>query len=130
MSQKTFVITYSPWVNQTCWSRSCACTSSGSHSARATSSSRVAARRLFFTRRRVADRLRPSGPGDRGGAGVGRECVGVGEAGSVVADLSEYAGAGEVAEAGEAGDDLVVGVLGEDLGDGLAELVDAGALGV
>ena len=90
----------------------------------------VAARRLFFTRRRVMDRLRPEVLVDRGGAGVGLECAGVGEAGSVVADLGEYAGADEVAESGEAGNGLVGGRLGERLGDGLAELVDAGALGV
>jgi hypothetical protein len=44
--------------------------------------------------------------------------------------IGEHAGPGHIAEAGEAGDDLVVGVLGERLGGGLAELVDAGALGV
>jgi hypothetical protein len=42
----------------------------------------------------------------------------------------EHAGPGGIAKAGEASDDLVVGVLGERLGCGLAELVDAGALGV
>jgi hypothetical protein len=75
----------------------------------------------------VGDRQTAAGgSGDGGGVGVCLKRAGVGEASSVVADLSP----GHIAEAGEAGDDLVVGVLGKRLGCGLTELVDAGALGV
>jgi hypothetical protein len=48
--------------------------------------------------------------GDRGGAGVGLECSGVGEAGPVVADLGD-SGCEQRAEAGETQQDLAVGVL-------------------
>src|SRR5437764_1880131 len=51
------------------------------------------------------------GAGDGGGAGVGLERAGVGEPGAVVADFGEHPGAGEIGQAGEAGDDRVVWVL-------------------
>jgi hypothetical protein len=60
-----------------------------------------------------------AGAGDGGGSGVGLEALGVGEAGSVVADLGEYPGAGERAEPWEAGDDLGVRVLVKRLRGGL-----------
>ena len=69
------------------------------------------------------------GSGDGGGAGVGLECAGVGESGGVVADFGEHPGAGEISQAWEAGDDLVVGVLGEGLGGCGGELVGVGAFG-
>jgi hypothetical protein len=46
-----------------------------------------------------------AGAGDRGGAGVSFQRSRVRESGSVIADLSEYPGAGESTEACEAGDD-------------------------
>ena len=46
-----------------------------------------------------------AGAGDRYGAAVGLEPFGIGEAGSVVADLGEHPGASERAESCEAGDD-------------------------
>ena len=71
-----------------------------------------------------------AGAGHGCGAGVGLERAGVGEAGSVVADLGEDAGAGERTESGLAGDDRRVGVGLEVLGDGGGELVGVGAGGV
>jgi hypothetical protein len=53
------------------------------------------------------------GAGDGCGSGEGFERSCVGEAGAVVADLGEDAGAGERAEPGQAGDDPGVRVLGE-----------------
>jgi hypothetical protein len=49
-----------------------------------------------------------AGAGDGRGSGVGLERSRVGEAGSVIADLGEYPGAGEGSESWQAGDDLGV----------------------
>jgi hypothetical protein len=68
--------------------------------------------------------------GDRGGAGGGLEGSGVGEAGPVVADLGEDAGCELGAEAGEAEQDLAVGVLGEGGFGGRGEVVCGLAGGV
>ena len=53
------------------------------------------------------------GDGDRGRAGVGLQAAGVAEPGAVIADLAQHPGAGERADAGEAGQDLRVWVLVE-----------------
>jgi hypothetical protein len=61
-----------------------------------------------------------TGAGDRGTAGVGLEGLGVGLPGAIVPDLCEYAGAGQLCQAREAGDDGGVGVPFEcALGGGL-----------
>ena len=72
------------------------------------------------------DRL-AAGTGHGCRAGVGLKRAGVGEAGSVVADLGQHAGAGERTEPGLAGDDRRVGVSLELLDDGGGELVGVGA---
>jgi hypothetical protein len=64
-----------------------------------------------------------AGDGDRGGSGIGLERPGVGEALAVVADLTEDSGASERADAGKAGEDARVGMLGEGLGCRLGEVV-------
>jgi hypothetical protein len=78
----------------------------------------------------VTERLSPQGAGDRCGTGGGLERFGVGEAGSVVADLAEDAGAEHGAQSREAGDDRRIGVLGECLAEGLFELGNIGHRGV
>lgn len=70
------------------------------------------------------------GAGDRRGPGIGLQCAGIGEAGAVVADLGQDAGAGQLGQAWEAGDDGVVGVLAEGFGAGLGEDVGGAAGGV
>src|SRR3954447_8888285 len=50
--------------------------------------------------------------GDRCRSGERLESTSIGEAGAVVTDLGQHAGAGDVAQADERGDDLVVRVLG------------------
>lgn len=72
----------------------------------------------------------PGRAGDRCGSGVGLQRAGVGEPSAVVADLGQDAGAGEVGQAGEAGDDRVVGVFAEFVGGSLLEVVGACAGGV
>ncbi len=68
----------------------------------------------------VLDRDRAArGPSDWGCAGIGFQRASVSEPGPVVADLGQDSGAVEVAEAGEAGDDFLVGVLGERCRGGL-----------
>jgi hypothetical protein len=68
-----------------------------------------------------------AGAGDRGGPGEGFQPAGVGEAGSVVADLGEHPGTGQIPQAGKAGDDGGVRVLLK-MGDRrLGEFVDGGA---
>jgi hypothetical protein len=52
-----------------------------------------------------------AGAGHGCAAGVGLEGSGGGEAGSVIADLGEYPGAGERSKSWQAGDDLGVRVL-------------------
>src|SRR3954453_19890412 len=71
-----------------------------------------------------------AGPRDRRRAGVGLESLGVMEAGPVIADLGQDAGAGQRTEAGEAGDDRGVWMLLEGLGGGMLELVRGSAAGV
>lgn len=79
----------------------------------------------------VGDRDRSSGGlGDGCGSGVCLDGSGVAEPSAVVAHLSQDLGASAVAEAREAGDDRVVGVLGEGLGGGLTEFVDVAAFDV
>lgn len=75
----------------------------------------------------VDDQAFARGAGDRRGSCVGLERAGVGEAGAVVAELGEHAGAGEFAQAREAGDDGGVRVLGEGLSGCLGELVGGAA---
>ncbi len=79
----------------------------------------------------VSDRQRPSGgSGDRRRPGIGLHPASISEAGAVVAHLGQDPRAGDLAQAGEAGDDGVVMVLLERLKCGLAEALDAGALDV
>lgn len=70
------------------------------------------------------------GARDRGGAGIGLESFGVGEAASVVADLGEDAGREQGAEAGEAEQDLAVSVLMNGGLGGCCEVVGGLAGGV
>jgi hypothetical protein len=72
----------------------------------------------------------PGGPGDGRGSGVGLQRSGVGEPGSVVADLSEHPRAGRVRQTGKTRDNCVVGMLLEQLRSSLAEVLHAGAGGV
>lgn len=53
-------------------------------------------------------------PGDRGGTGVGAQVAGIGEAGTIIADLAEDPGPGQCAQTGKAGQDRRVGMLVED----------------
>jgi hypothetical protein len=68
--------------------------------------------------------------GDRGRAGVRLQGSGVGEAGPVVADLGEDAGSEQGVEAGEAEQDLAVGVLVEGGFGGRGKVVRGLAGGV
>ena len=83
-----------------------------------------------MTLRRVTDLVLPLARVIGRGAGVGLESSGVGEAGPVVSDLGEHPGAGERADAWEAGDDPGVRVLVKRLDGGGLEVVGAGAGGV
>lgn len=85
--------------------------------------------RSFLARRAWTYRLFPDAR-DRCGAGERFECSTVGEAGLVVADFCEHAGAKLHAEAGEAGDNSGVG-MGSECGlDRRFELVQSCADGV
>jgi hypothetical protein len=70
------------------------------------------------------------GSGDRGGPGERLQRPVVGEPGPVVTDLGQHDRAGDVGQAGEAGDDLVVRVMRERLGQGGGEAVGRVADGV
>ena len=71
-----------------------------------------------------------AGAGDRGGSGEGFQPAGIGEAGAVVADLGQYPGAGQIPQAGKAGDDHGVRVLLK-MGDRrLGQRIDGAAGGV
>lgn len=74
--------------------------------------------------------LLAGGPGDRGRAGVGLQGSGVGEPCPVVADLGEQPGSEQGAEAGEAEQDLAVGVLLERGFGGRGEVVRGLAGGI
>jgi len=65
----------------------------------------------------------PRGPGDGRGSGVGLQRPGIGESGAVVAELGEHTSPGGVGQAGETGNDRVVGMLLEGFGGGLAEVL-------
>jgi hypothetical protein len=67
-----------------------------------------------------------AGPGDGSRASEGFEPAGVGEASTIVADLSQYPGAGQVPQTGKAGDDLG-GRVSLEMGD---RLLGNGAYGV
>jgi hypothetical protein len=69
-----------------------------------------------------------AGAGDGCCSGVGLERSRVGEAGSVIADLGEYPGAGEGSESWQAGDDLGVRVLLKMLGRFGCEFLGVGAV--
>jgi hypothetical protein len=71
-----------------------------------------------------------AGPGHRCATGVGLEASGVGEAGAVVADLGQDAGAGQRTEAGHADEDRRVRVLGKAFSDPGREVLGVGAGGV
>jgi hypothetical protein len=58
---------------------------------------------------------------------VCHQAPGIGETGSVIADLSEHPSTGRVGQPGETGDDRVVGMPAEQLGGGFAKLVRIGA---
>jgi hypothetical protein len=78
----------------------------------------------------LTERFESGGAGNRRGAGEGFERFGVGEAGPVIADLAEDAGAEHGAQSGEAGDDRRVRVLDECLTEGLFEIGNIGHRGV
>lgn len=88
------------------------------------------ASRWFLTLRAMTTVLLPEALVMGGRTRVGLHAPGVGEAGAVVADLRQDAGATEAAETGEAGDDPGVGVFLEGLGGGLGKVIGAGAGGV
>jgi hypothetical protein len=71
-----------------------------------------------------------AGPGHGCAAGVGLEGPGGGEAGSVVADLGQYPGAGERSKSWQAGDDLGVRVLVKILDGRGGEVLGVGGGGV
>ena len=66
------------------------------------------------------------GVGHGGDAGFGRELVGGGEAGAVVAEFGEDLGGVDGAAAREALDERAIGVLGHGGRDGRGELLDLG----
>jgi hypothetical protein len=61
---------------------------------------------------------------------VGLQRAGVGEPAAGVSDLGQDPCSGDVGQAGEAGDDLVVGVVRERCGGRFAEALDVAAGGV
>jgi hypothetical protein len=71
-----------------------------------------------------------AGSGHGCASGVGLKGPGVGEAGSVVADLGEDPGAGEGSKSWQAGDDLGVRVLVKMVDGGGGQLLSVGAGGV
>jgi hypothetical protein len=71
-----------------------------------------------------------AGPSHGCAAGVGLDGSGGGEAGSIVADLGEYPGAGERSKSWQAGDDLGVRVLTEMVDGGASEVLGVGGGGV
>ena len=76
------------------------------------------------------DDFSTAGAGDRGGAGVGLQSAGVGEAGAVVSDLGEHPGAGQQPEPWEANNDLGVRVLLKMGLSRLLQLITSGAGGL
>lgn len=65
----------------------------------------------------------PGGASDRRGTGIGAQRPGIGEPGPVVADFSEYTGAGELTQPRKTGDNPAIGMLAEGGGSGFAELI-------
>ena len=65
-----------------------------------------------------------------GRAGIGTQAAGVGKPGAIVTGLGQDAGGCYLAEAGEAGQDRRVGMLGEGVFGRLGQLLDGAAGGV
>jgi hypothetical protein len=72
----------------------------------------------------------PGSFGDRRRPGERLQRSGISESSSIVADLGEQTGAGEISESDQQGDDLVIGVFVEGCGGRFAQPVHACALGV
>ena len=66
------------------------------------------------------------GPGDGGGAGLGGELLGGGEAATVIAELGQELGRIDLPAARQALHERAVGVIGQGGGDGGRELLDLG----
>jgi len=70
------------------------------------------------------------GPGDGRRPCIGLQRTVVGESRTVIADLGQDTGTGQLGQAGKTGDDRVVGVSAEFVGSSLCEVVGAGAGGI
>ena len=66
------------------------------------------------------------GTGDGGGAGLGGELLGGGEASAVIAELGQERGGIDLATAGQALEERAVGMVGQGGGDRGRELLDLG----